>query len=406
MEQKTNAKTADRDAVAIVERIIADAVGSGATDIHFIPTHTEILVRFREDRMVRGIETLPLDLHESVVTRIKVLADLVVYKKNIPQEGRLVHEMSRGLKDVELRVTVFPTIHGEKVSIRILDSNKPLLELGHLGFSKKLTEDLARLLSNPQGMVLLTGPAGSGKTTTIYAAIRWLQKHRKELVNILSIEDPVEFDLENISQTEVDSNAGLSFSGALRSMVRQDPDVIVIGEIRDKETAAIAIEAGLTGHLVLSTLHSGTAAGVFVRLLEMDMEPFLIASSVIGALSQRLVRVICPDCEEPYAPPAALLKELGMEAPKKKSRFRRGKGCPRCKDTGYRGLTAIGELLVVTDNISDLILQRSRTDDLATEAVRQGMMTLRQDGLCKVLQGATTFEELYRVLMHKLPQKD
>lgn len=405
MEQKTDANPTARDAVAIVDRIIDAAVGSGATDIHVIPTHAEVLVRFREDRMIRGIEELPLDLHDSVVSRIKVLADLVVYKRNIPQEGRIVHEMGRGLKDVELRVTVFPTIHGEKVSIRILDSNKPLLDLGHLGFSKKLTEDLSRLLNNPQGMVLLTGRAGSGKTTTIYAAIRWLQKHRKGLVNILAVEDPVEFDLENISQTEVDSNSGLTFSGALRSMVRQDPDVLMIGEIRDKETAAIAIEAGLTGHLVLSTLHSGTAAGVFVRLLEMDIEPFLIASSVIGALSQRLVRVICPDCAEAYAPPIALLEELGIESPKK-GRFRRGKGCPRCKGTGYRGLTAIGELLVVTDNISDMILKRSRTDDLATEAVRQGMMTLREDGLRKVLQGATTFEELYRVLIHKLPQKD
>jgi len=395
---------AEADAKSLVEQIIAGAVASGATDIHLVPTHTGLLVRFRHDGILRNVESLDPKLKESVVARIKVLSNLIVYKRNVPQDGRIVRDVGLSTDNVELRVTTFPTIHGEKVAIRIFDSNTALLTLENLGFSAKLTGDLIRLLDNPQGTILLTGPSSSGKTTTIYAALKWLRQNKGEMSNIVTIEDPVEFDLKDVSQTQIEPAWGLTFAAALRSIVRQDPEVIMIGEVRDSETAQTAIEAGLTGHLVISTVHSGTAAGVFTRLLEMGIEPFLVASSVTGVLSQRLVRVVCPQCVEEYLPPEPLLKEFCIK-PGESERFSRGRGCERCKGAGYLGRTAIGELLLMTEKIGDMVLKRTRTSDLAREAERQGMETLEKDGLRKAREGKTTLEELYRVLMHKVPER-
>jgi len=395
---------ADEETKTTVERIIGDAVASGATDIHFIPTHSGLLVRFRHDGILRDMESLDANLKESVVARIKVLSNLIVYKRNVPQDGRIVRDVGLTADNTELRVTTFPTIHGEKVSIRIFDSNRVLLTLENLGFSKKLTADVIRLLDNPQGTILLTGPSSSGKTTTIYAALKWLRQNKGEMSNIVTIEDPVEFDLKDVSQTQIEPALGLSFAAALRSILRQDPEVIMIGEVRDSETAQIAVEAGLTGHLIVSTIHSGSAAAVFTRLLEIGIEPFLVASSVTGVLSQRLVRLVCTECAEEYVPPEHLLKEFCIKRGESKA-FRRGRGCERCKGAGYLGRTAIGEFLLVTEKIGDMVLKRTRTSDLAREAERQGMETLEKDGLRKVREGKTTLEELYRVLMHKVPEK-
>ncbi len=391
----------DEGAIRLVEKIIGKAVAGGATDIHLNPTHSGLAVRFRHDGILRDIEFLDATVKESVVARIKVLSNLIVYKRNVPQDGRIVKDVGLTADNIELRVTTFPTIHGEKVAIRIFDSNRVLLTLESLGFSEKVSGALIRLLDNPQGTILLTGPSSSGKTTTIYAALRWLRKNKGETTNIITIEDPVEFDLKDVSQTQIEPALGLTFAAALRSILRQDPEVIMIGEIRDRETAQIAVEAGLTGHLVISTIHCGTAAGVFTRLLEMGIEPFLVASSVTGVLSQRLVRVVCPECGENYAPPEHLLKEFRVK-PTDTEGFRRGKGCDRCNGSGYSGRTAIGELLLASERIGDMVLTRARTSDLAREAERQGMETLRKDGLRKARQGKTTLEELYRVLMHKV----
>lgn len=392
------------DISRLVERIIRDAVARGATDVHLNPTNSGLAVRFRQDGILRDVETLDSSVKESLVARIKVLSNLIVYKRNVPQDGRVVRDIGLGKDSIELRVTTFPTIHGEKVAIRIFDSSRVLLSLENLGFSEKLNAGLLRLLDNPQGTILLTGPSSSGKTTTIYAALRWLRKSKGAMTNIVTVEDPVEFDLKDISQTQIEPAMGLTFAVALRSILRQDPEVIVIGEVRDAETAQIAIEAGLTGHLVITTIHCGQAAGVFTRLLEMDVEPFLVASSVTGVLSQRLVRLVCPKCAEEYAPSEHLLREFRIGAGED-ARFRQGRGCEHCNGTGYVGRTAIGELLVVTEEINDMILKRARTGDLAREAAREGMETLEKDGLTKAREGKTTLEELYRVLMHKVPEQ-
>jgi type II secretory ATPase GspE/PulE/Tfp pilus assembly ATPase PilB-like protein len=365
----------EKDITRLVERIVGEAVASGATDIHLNPTESALVVRFRQDGILREVESLEGSVKESVVARIKVLSNLIVYKRNVPQDGRIVGDVGLAEDNIELRVTTFPTIHGEKVAIRIFDSRRVLLALENLGFSSKLEGDLIGLLDNPQGTLLLTGPSSSGKTTTIYA----------------TIEDPVEFDLKDVSQTQIEPALGLTFAAGLRSILRQDPEVIVIGEIRDTETAQIAIEAGLTGHLVISTIHCGQAVGVFTRLVEMEIEPFLVASSVTGVLSQRLVRLICSECVEEYVPAPHLLQEFGIGNGEIES-FRHGTGCEHCNGAGYLGRTAIGELLVVTENIGDMILNRTHTSDLAREAEKQGR------------EGRTTLEELYRVLMHKVPE--
>jgi type II secretory ATPase GspE/PulE/Tfp pilus assembly ATPase PilB-like protein len=319
---------------------------------------------------------------------------MVVYQKEVPQDGRI--DASEERCGQEMRVSTFPTVYGEKTVIRLLGSHGDFLELDALGFQEEAVGGLRDLVFRPQGTLLLTGPSSSGKTTTIYALLHEIMERRQPAPHIVTIEDPVEYRLGKISQTEINPHAGFTFESALRSMLRQDPEVIMVGEIRDAETARTAIQAGLTGHLVISTIHSGTAAGVFTRLLDMGIEPFLIASSVTGVLAQRLVRVNCSHCTSEYEPEEALSVRFGLGD--KGVRFQHGTGCDECQGIGYLNRTAIGELLLVNEEIADLVLERSRTRPLHEAAIRNRMVTLAGDGVLKVRKGITTLEEMRRVL--------
>lgn len=312
----------------------------------------------------------------------------------MPQDGRIDREKTTCGRP--LRVSTVPTIKGEKTVIRVLGDTQDLYTLDTLGFQPEVTQELRGVIVRSQGTLLLTGPSSSGKTTTIYALLREMMNLQKHTTNIVTIEDPVEYSMDRISQIQVNPHADFSFVNALRSILRQDPEVIMVGEIRDNETANMAIQAGLTGHFVISTIHSGTAAGVFTRLLDMGIEPFLVASSVTGVLAQRLVRLNCPDCTARYTPDPLLVRHFG--GPAKSAKFYHGEGCDACKDIGYRGRASIGELLTVSSAVSEAVLLRPTTSHLQNIAVESGMETLAQDGMKKVLKGITTVEELMRVL--------
>jgi type II secretory ATPase GspE/PulE/Tfp pilus assembly ATPase PilB-like protein len=377
-----------------VDLALCQAAHRGASDLHFEPRHDCLSLRFRVDGILHEVARLPKEYQEKIIARIKILAKMVVYQKDVPQDGRINADETACGK--EMRVSTFPTVYGEKTLIRLFDSNRNLLSLQSLGFRDEVVTRLRELIFRPQGTLLLTGPSSSGKTTTIYALLHELETARQPAPHIVTIEDPVEYRLGNISQTQINPHAGFTFEKALRSALRQDPEVIMVGEIRDAETAKTAIQAGLTGHLVISTIHSGTAAGVFTRLLDMGIEPFLIASSVTGVLAQRLVRVNCPHCTASYKPESSLLERFGITD--KETSFHRGEGCEECQAIGYSGRVAIGELLLVNEEIADLVLARSRTSVLHEAALRNRMVTLAEDGVEKVRNGATTVEELRRVL--------
>jgi len=377
-----------------VELALCQAVAHRASDLHFEPWNDCLSVRFRIDGILQEVARLPKECQEKIIARIKILAKMVVYQKDVPQDGRINADETACGK--EMRVSTFPTVYGEKTVVRIFDSSRNLRTLESLGFREDVVKSLRELIFRPQGTLLLTGPSSSGKTTTIYALLHELAASRQPAPHIVTIEDPVEYRLGNISQTQINPHAGFTFEKALRSALRQDPEVIMVGEIRDAETARTAIQAGLTGHLVISTIHCGMAAGVFTRLLDMGIEPFLIASSVTGVLAQRLVRVNCPQCTAMYEPEGSLVTRLGITD--KETSFHRGAGCEECHGIGYRGRIAIGELLLVNEEIADLILARSRTSVLHEAALRNRMVTLAEDGLEKVRKGTTTLEELRRVL--------
>ena len=384
----------DTGATQAVDIAIRQAVLHRASDLHFEPWNDCLSLRYRIDGILHEVARIPKAHQERIIARIKILARMVVYQKDAPQDGRIDADEIRG--DKEMRVSTFPTVYGEKVVVRIFDSSRNVLALDFLGFRPEVVADLRDLIFRPQGTVLLTGPSSSGKTTTIYALLRELAASREPAPHIVTIEDPVECRLGKVSQTQINPHAGFTFESALRSLLRQDPEVIMVGEIRDAETARTAIQAGLTGHLVISTIHSGTAAGVFTRLLDMGIEPFLIASSVTGVLAQRLVRVNCSRCTAEYTPEASLLARYELDA--EKTVFRRGTGCDGCQGIGYRGRTAIGELLIVNEEVADLVLARSRTRVLHDAVVRSGMVTLVEDGVEKAGLGVTALEELRRVL--------
>jgi len=377
-----------------VDTAIRRAIELGASDLHFEPWDDCMSLRYRIDGILHDVARLPLDRRDKITARIKIMARMVVYKKDIPQDGRIDPDEARA--GHAMRVSTFPTVYGEKTVVRILRSDHNLFALDSLGFRPAVFTGLRDLIGRPQGTLLLTGPSSSGKTTTIYALLRELASSRDPAPHIVTIEDPVEYRLGRIAQTQVNPHAGFTFDAALRSILRQDPEVIMVGEIRDAETARTAIQAGLTGHLVISTIHSGTAAGVFTRLLDMGIEPFLVASSVTGILAQRLVRVNCPHCTIAYRPEVGLLERFGVAD--EDTRFVRGGGCNICREIGYSGRTAIGEMLFVNEEISELVLARSRTRTLHEAAVRNGMVTLAEDGVEKVENGRTTLDELRRVL--------
>lgn len=369
----------DAPTVRLVDSIFQQAIVFGASDIHWEPRENDFSVRLRIDGQLNSISPLPLSAVRSVISRLKMMAKMDVAERRLPQDGRIVVEMSG--RRIDLRVSTLPTVYGEKAVVRILDPETAQRSLGSLGMREEVETGMRRLLQRPHGLILITGPTGSGKTTSLYALMRELQA---EAFNIVSIEDPVEYRLPGINQVQVQSSIGLTFAKGLRAILRQDPDVIMIGEIRDEETARIAVSAALTGHLVLSTLHTNTAAEAITRLLEMGIEPYLLTDSISGVLSQRLVRVLCDACKEPV---------FGDEAG---GNSFRPKGCPQCRGIGYKGRIGIHELLRYNQDIKELVLGRQSIRKIEQAAIKDGMLPLFQDGLKKVELGLTTREEVLR----------
>lgn len=376
--------------VKLVNLVIMQAVKDKASDIHIEPEEDTLRVRYRIDGALHEVSSPPKHLSSAIISRIKILAHMDIAEKRKPQDGKIQLKVEN--KDIDLRVSTFPTIHGENVVLRVLDKSSILLGMGDLGFQEEDLKNFEKLIKRPYGIILVTGPTGSGKTTTLYAALSTINSVDK---NIITIEDPVEYQLPMIRQTQVNPKAGLTFANGLRSILRQDPNVIMVGEIRDKETAEIAIQAALTGHLVFSTLHTNDACGALTRLIDMGIEPFLVASSLIGVVAQRLVRVICKQCKEEYHTTADMLKTLGIKETEKVKLYR-GKGCRDCKETGYRGRTAIFELLVINEKIREFVSEKASSAAIKQEAVKIGMKTLRDNGLNKAEAGITTVEEVLR----------
>lgn len=380
--------------IKLVNSLISQSVKEHASDIHIEPTEKDIVVRFRIDGILYEKIRPPKKLHAPIVSRIKVQAGLNIAEKRLPQDGRIRIKIAG--KDIDIRVATVPTSYGERITMRLLDRSSILLNLQDLGFSPDNYATMNSLINKSHGIILVTGPTGSGKTTTLYAALSSINSPD---LNILTVEDPVEYQLDGVSQTQVNPKINLTFAGGLRSFLRHDPDVIMVGEIRDLETAEIAIQAALTGHLVLSTIHTNDAPGAITRLVDMGVEPFLVASSIIGILAQRLVRTLCPQCKESYEATVEEVRELGLAVDVVGSRpkFWRGKGCQNCLNTGYRSRVGIYELMLPTDEIRQLILQNVDANTIKKKAMSQGMRTLREDGARKVLVGMTSSAEVLRV---------
>ena len=382
--------------VKMTNMVLTQAIMEGASDIHVSPEEDQLRVRFRVDGVLRDSFHLPRNLQEAVISRIKILSNLDIAEHRIPQDGQLRLRLKDGRK-IDIRVSTLPSAYGENVVPRILDKSSALLELENLGFEEDVLTSVTKLLSNAYGILLVTGPTGSGKTTTLYAALNRLNSVSK---NIITLEDPIEYRLALIRQSQVNHKAGMTFAKGLRAILRQDPDIVMVGEIRDTETASIAVQAALTGHLVLSTLHTNDAAGAITRLAEMGVESFLVSSAVLGVMAQRLVRKICENCKEEYRPsfevPKAILKSFGLED-SKSLKFYKGKGCKLCRNTGYRGRLSIMEVLSLTERIQELIIKSASSDEIKKAAVAEGMRPLLHDGWIKVLKGATTLEEVMRV---------
>jgi len=380
--------------IALVNLIILRAVKERASDIHIEPFGEDTLrVRYRIDGILHDVMSLPRKLQLAVVSRIKIMSDLDIAERRLPQDGRI--QVNVGGRKINIRVSILPAVTGESAVLRILDPSSILLELDSLGFSPDILPDFLSLIKKPNGIILVTGPTGSGKSTTLYTTLNLLNSTEKK---IMTIEDPVEYRLKGISQVQAKPKIGLTFAAGLRSFLRQDPDIMLVGEIRDKETAEIAVQAALTGHIVLSTLHTNDAPSSVIRLIDVGIEPFLISSSVIGIIAQRLVRRICPKCKKEIKITPDLEKILDeFEINSNEITLYKGEGCPYCKDTGYRGRVAIFELMVITENIRDLISKNVTTGKLREAAIKEGMCQLREDGVKKVCEGITTIDEVLRV---------
>jgi general secretion pathway protein E len=381
----------DAPVIRAVNRLIAEASDARASDIHIEPGDDRLAVRFRIDGVLRERDSLPPALRAPLVSRIKVMAGLNIAERRLPQDGRMRIAV-RG-HEIDLRVATVPSISGESVVMRILDRSKLALDFAALGFDAALAAQLREVIARPHGIVLVTGPTGSGKTTTLYAALAELNGVERKL---LTIEDPIEYRLPGVVQAQVNPQIGFTFGAALRSFLRLDPDVMMVGEIRDAETAQIAVQAALTGHLILSTLHTNSAAGAVTRLADMEVEPFLLASVLAGVLAQRLARRLCADCAEPFVPPGELLADLGLDLTGE-TNFRRAVGCPRCSGSGYSGRIALFEFLKVDAAVARLVLHRASTAEVLEAALAAGMRSLRQDALAKAAAGLTTIEEAVRV---------
>lgn len=381
--------------VRLAYSIIKLAIEDGASDIHVEPQRDNVRVRYRIDGVLHEVMPLPKYVDKPLTSRFKIMADMNIAEKRAPQDGRIGIMLDK--KDYDLRVSCLPTVHGEKIVMRILDKSSVLLGLNKLGFSHELQSEIEELISQPNGMILLTGPTGSGKTTTLYSFLHKLNTIEK---NILTVEDPVEYQLPGIAQVHVNRKAGLTFSTALRSFLRQDPDIIMVGEIRDKETADIAVESALTGHLLLSTLHTNDAPSAIIRLADMGVEEYLIAATTVAIVAQRLARRICPKCKTPYEVPAGELRRFGLKNMEDDElvTLYRGVGCDSCKNTGYKGRCGIHELLSVNDEVRELIVRKAPVSNIREAAKANGMNELREDGLLKVLEGITTPDEVMRVV--------
>jgi type IV pilus assembly protein PilB len=384
--------------VKLVNGVLARAADEAASDVHFEPQAKDLLVRFRHDGVLHEIMTIPKRLQPGVLSRLKIMADLDIAERRIPQDGRI--GLVVGGKPIDMRVASLPTVYGEKIVIRLLDRSNVMLRLEQLGFSELALTRYTRSYTKPYGAILVTGPTGSGKSTTLYGTLNILNTSDK---NIITVEDPVEYRLAGINQVQINPKAGLTFASGLRSILRCDPDIIMVGEIRDKETAQIAVESALTGHLVLSTLHTNDAPGALSRLTEMGVEPFLTASAVDCVIAQRLVRKLCEYCREPYPATREMLERLGFPSETvekwKEIHLHKAVGCGHCNGTGYKGRVGIYEIMPVTEALERLIVERKSADELMRVAVAEGMISLRQDGLERVVQGVTTVEEISRVIV-------
>ncbi|HUU50203.1 MAG TPA: ATPase, T2SS/T4P/T4SS family, partial [Nitrospinota bacterium] len=372
---------------------LRDAIKQGASDIHAESYEKDFRIRFRIDGVLHDVMSPPLRLKAAIISRLKIMSELDISERRLPQDGRMKVKLKN--KEINIRVSTTPTLFGEKVVLRLLDPSSLLLDMTHLGFEKSELQGFEKAISSPFGMILVTGPTGSGKTTTLYCALDKINNDEK---NIMTAEDPVEFNLRGINQVQMKESIGLNFASALRSFLRQDPDIIMVGEIRDFETAETAVKAALTGHLVFSTLHTNDAPSTISRLLNMGIEPFLVSSSVIMILAQRLVRRICENCKEKIEVPTNALIDIGFSPEEAKSlKCYKGKGCEQCGGTGYKGRVALYEVMPVREEIKELILKGASDIDIKREAVKLGMRTLRKSGLEKIKEELTTIEEVLRV---------
>ena len=383
--------------IRLVNRLIFNAVEQRASDIHFEPFENEFKARYRIDGVLHDVEAPPKRLQAAIISRVKIMAKLDIAERRLPQDGRIKLKIAD--KEIDFRVSTIPTLFGESVVMRILDRDTLILDLEKLGFPKEMFDQYMELISQPYGMILVTGPTGSGKTSTLYTTLAKINSPENK---IITLEEPVEYQLGGVNQIQVTPKIGLTFANGLRSIVRQDPDIILVGEIRDRETAEIAIQSALTGHLLFSTLHTNDAAGAISRLLEMGVESFLLSSTLLGVLAQRLVRVICPHCKEPVMPEERLIRSMGLSPEETEEiQFFAGKGCEECRYTGFRGRIAIFEYLPVDGDIRREITNRATTEMIKDLASKKGMVTLRQDGWRKVKEGITTISEVLRVTLSK-----
>jgi len=384
----------DSPVINFVNSLIGQAVKEGASDVHFEPEKEGIQIRYRVDGLLHDVMSAPKSLQAGVISRIKILANMDIAEKRVPQDGRF--EIKVGEKDIDIRISTLPTAYGEKIVMRLLDKVSILIGLEELGFKKETLDDFDRYFRRPYGLILVTGATGSGKTTTLYSVLQTINTPEK---NIVTIEDPVEYQLKRITQVQVNTKVGVTFATGLRSILRQDPDVVMVGEIRDRDTANLAIQAALTGHLVLSTLHTNDAPGAVARLIDMGAEPFLIASSLTAVVSQKLIRKVCIGCAAPYAPPRDLVEslELDKHLAGKALKLLKGTGCADCRGSGYAGRIGLYEFLPITDAIRELIVRRASSVEIRKGANRAQYRSLRSEGILKALEGLTSLEEVLRV---------
>lgn len=384
----------DTTIIKFVNQIIAEAFHDRATDVHIEPFEHDLFVRYRIDGILHKAP-MPATIQRfqhAIISRIKIMAGMDIAEKRLPQDGSIRFKIAG--EEIDLRVSTLPIMHGESVDIRILPRTQMLLGLEHLGLPENYLKIFETLITRPHGIILVTGPTGHGKTTTLYSCLSKINAIDKK---IITVEEPIEYQLKGINQVSVHHKIGLTFANGLRAILRQDPDVIMVGEIRDHETAEIAIRSSLTGHLVFSTLHTNDAAGAITRLIDMGIEPYLVSSSIEAIMAQRLVRLVCPQCREAYTPEKSVLERLGFPSDYEGQMYKAGKGCEECRHTGYKGRTGIYELLVMDDDIRQRVLEKTTAGNIKKDALAKGMKTLRNDGWDKVIQGLTTMEEIVRV---------